>query len=277
MQIHGGGYGGGQGNQDVGNITSINHNSFVSVVIQYRLGAFGFLASDEVHGFGVVNAGLLDQHATLKWVQKYIHLFGGDPRQVTIAGESAGAGSVMLQAMAYGGDLGTSLFQNVIAASPYLPMQYPYYGWEPAQSYYAFAQAVGCLEGRAYGNTSVTVLDCLRAAPSDNLQNASATVGASGTWGTWAFLPVTDFNFIRQRPSQQLTSGKVNGLRVMSGNNAMEGAAFVIPPGEPGSITTEEDSKAWVRLEYPMLNANDLHQIFYNYYRVENVSTVRLR
>jgi carboxylesterase type B len=89
-------------------------------VIQYRLGAFGFLASDEVYHFGNVNAGLLDQQSALQWVQDYIHLFNGDPRQVTIAGESAGGGSVVLQAMAYGGTLGTSLFDNVIAASPYL-------------------------------------------------------------------------------------------------------------------------------------------------------------
>lgn len=122
--IHGGGYGSGEGNVYLRNISSINNYSFVSVLIQYRLGAFGFLSSDEVYNFGNVNAGLLDQHFALQWVQKYIHLFGGDPRRVTIAGESAGAGSVMLQSMAYGGKLGTSLFENIIAASPYLCVLY---------------------------------------------------------------------------------------------------------------------------------------------------------
>ena len=97
--IHGGGYGAGQGNQEVSTLMGNNSNGFVSVVIQYRLGAFGFLSGDEVHTFGTANAGLLDQHYALEWVQKYIHLFGGDPRKVTIAGESAGGGSVMLQSM----------------------------------------------------------------------------------------------------------------------------------------------------------------------------------
>jgi hypothetical protein len=62
---------------------------------------------------GVLNAGILDQHFALQWVQKYITCFGGDPSHVTISGESAGAGSVMLHDIAYGGTLGTSLFVNV--------------------------------------------------------------------------------------------------------------------------------------------------------------------
>lgn len=61
-----------------------------------QLGAFGFLSSDEVYRNGVTNAGLLDQQLALQWVQQYIHLFGGDKTRVTIFGESAGGGSVML-------------------------------------------------------------------------------------------------------------------------------------------------------------------------------------
>ena len=63
--------------------------------------------------YGAVNAGLLDQNFALQWVQSYIGLFGGNASQVTISGESAGGGSVMLQVMAFGGYLGDSLFSNV--------------------------------------------------------------------------------------------------------------------------------------------------------------------
>jgi carboxylesterase type B len=59
--IHGGGYGAGQGNEDLTPIINTNNNNFIGVAIQYRLGAFGFMSSDEIHRFGVVNAGLLDQ------------------------------------------------------------------------------------------------------------------------------------------------------------------------------------------------------------------------
>lgn len=61
-----------------------------------QLGAFGFLSSDEVYRKGATNAGLLDQQLALQWVQQYIYLFGGDKTRVTIFGESAGGGSVML-------------------------------------------------------------------------------------------------------------------------------------------------------------------------------------
>lgn len=123
VYIHGGGYGLGNGQQDMSDLINTNDNDFVAVVIQYRLGAFGFLSSDEVSRFGTPNAGLLDQHFALEWTQSYIELFGGNASQVTIGGESAGGGSVMLQDMAYGGTEGTSLFRNTFAASPYLPMQ----------------------------------------------------------------------------------------------------------------------------------------------------------
>ena len=83
------------------------------------MGAFGFLSSDEVHRYGTPNAGLMDQTYALRWVQEYIALFGGDPSAVTISGESAGGGSVMLQTMAFGGTLGNSLFSNV-RLSPYM-------------------------------------------------------------------------------------------------------------------------------------------------------------
>ena len=92
---------------------NINSDGFVSVIIQYRLGAFGFLSSKAVHQYGKVNAGLLDQNFALQWVQKHIQKFGGDPSRVTVAGESAGAGAVMLQAMAYGGEKKATLFDNV--------------------------------------------------------------------------------------------------------------------------------------------------------------------
>lgn len=235
--------------------------------IQYRLGAFGFMSSDEIYRKGAVNAGIRDQLIALQWAQQYIHLFGGDPDQITIGGESAGGGSVMLLDMAYGGSLGTQLFRNTIAASPYLPMQYEYKDWIPSQSYYAFAAAVGCDSMKPYGaNGSQPTFECLQNVSSDRLINASALVSQSGTYGTWAFLPVTDNIIVQDTPSRQLQRRKVNGVNALVGNNANEGPGFT-----PQNINTEDDLLAWLRLTFPLFSNNDIAKILY-YYPSTNAS-----
>ncbi|KAJ9603643.1 hypothetical protein H2200_011829 [Cladophialophora chaetospira] len=265
--IHGGGYGGGNGRQDLSTIINANNNGFIGVAIQYRLAALGFLSSDEVFRNGVVNAGILDQHFALQWVQSYISLFGGNASQVTISGESAGGGSVMLQDMAFGGSLGTSLFVNTIAASPYLPMQYGYKDWVPSQAYYAFATAAGCPPGLPYGSQSQTIFQCLVGKDTATLINASATISQSGNYGTWAFLPVTDGVFIQDLPSQQLLRRKVNGLNALIGNNANEGPSFT-----PQNITSEDNLVSWLHVTFPMFTNDDIAKVLL-YYPSSNSST----
>ncbi|KAI1866288.1 uncharacterized protein JN550_007676 [Neoarthrinium moseri] len=238
--IHGGGYGFFNGQQDMSSIINTNNNSFIGVGIQYRLGAFGFLSSDEVSRNGVVNAGLLDQKFALEWIQEHIYKFGGDASKVTIAGLSAGAGSVMLHNIAYGGSLGTSLFTNSITASPYLPTQYNYNDFLPTQAYYAFAAAAGC--------------------PRNSLTKASHDISTSGTFGSWAFLPVTDGEFIRETPSQALLKRKINGLRHLTSNTAEEGPAYT-----PQTITTEYELIAWLLHTFPLLTNEDVQNILYYY------------
>lgn len=108
---------------------------------------------------------------------------------------------------------------QVIAASPYLPMQYGYADFVPSQSYYAFASAVGCFGPPALpqSNTSGSIFQCLVGKDTETLQNASATISGSSRHGTWAFLPVTDHVFIQQLPSQQLLKKQVNGNRILVG------------------------------------------------------------
>lgn len=97
--IHGGGYTMGAGSQPMYDGEELAKKGVVLVSMNYRLGAFGFLAhpalskesKDGVSG----NYGLLDQIAALRWVQKNIAAFGGNPGRVTIFGESAGGGSVL--------------------------------------------------------------------------------------------------------------------------------------------------------------------------------------
>ncbi len=96
--IHGGGFFAGFGGEERHNGAILTKKGAVVVTINYRLGAFGFLAHPALamespnHAAG--NYGILDQIAALKWVQRNIAQFGGDPSRVTIFGESAGAMSV---------------------------------------------------------------------------------------------------------------------------------------------------------------------------------------
>ncbi|XP_023311238.1 cholinesterase 2-like [Anoplophora glabripennis] len=93
--IHGGGFVGGSGAiQEYKPGFFIDHN-IVVVTLNYRVGVLGFLTTED----GVIpgNLGLKDQHLALQWVRNNIDLFGGDPEKITIAGESAGAGSVGYQ------------------------------------------------------------------------------------------------------------------------------------------------------------------------------------
>lgn len=96
--IHGGGFGGGAGHVPAYDGASLAGRGAVVVTINYRVGVFGFLAhpalSAQSPSRASGNYGLLDQIAALRWVQSNVARFGGNPRNVTIAGESAGAASV---------------------------------------------------------------------------------------------------------------------------------------------------------------------------------------
>jgi len=116
--IHGGGFTGGGATVPVYDGAALASRGIVVVTINYRLGVYGFLSHPALrkenpeHASG--NYGLLDQIAALRWVRENIRAFGGDPRQVTVAGQSAGAASVhalIASPLAHG------LFQRAIAES----------------------------------------------------------------------------------------------------------------------------------------------------------------
>jgi para-nitrobenzyl esterase len=113
--IHGGGNRAGGA---IGTIQSDLSRKVVLVSIQYRLGAFGFLShpalTAESPRRASGNYGLLDQQAALRWVRANIRAFGGDPRNVTVFGESAGAQDISLQMLS---PLARGLFDKAIEES----------------------------------------------------------------------------------------------------------------------------------------------------------------
>jgi carboxylesterase type B len=100
-------------------------NDILFIYSNYRLNAFGFLPGKEVaeDPQSDINAGLLDQAAVLRWVQRYIREFGGDPDQVTIWGQSAGGASTIAHAMAVKGKTSChqrpAPFRQALVLSPF--------------------------------------------------------------------------------------------------------------------------------------------------------------
>lgn len=93
-------------------------DGIIFIQINYRLGALGWLSGPTLEASGgVSNAGLYDQRLAIEWAAKYAHLFGGDGKNITIIGESAGGGSIVHQITAFGGQQGIS-FQGAIPQSP---------------------------------------------------------------------------------------------------------------------------------------------------------------
>ena len=101
VYFYGGGFMAGDGSESRYDGESMAQKGIIAITISYRLGIFGFFAHPDLtqesphHASG--NYGLLDQNAALKWVHENIEAFGGDPKVVTIAGESAGSISVCIQ------------------------------------------------------------------------------------------------------------------------------------------------------------------------------------
>ncbi|GAB2699433.1 carboxylesterase family protein [Mucilaginibacter koreensis] len=114
VYFYGGGLVAGDGSEPRYDGESLARKGMVTVTVNYRLGVFGFMAHPELtkesahHSSS--NYGYLDQNAALRWVQQNIAAFGGDPKKVTIAGESAGSISVSVQ-------MASPLSKNLIAGA----------------------------------------------------------------------------------------------------------------------------------------------------------------
>jgi para-nitrobenzyl esterase len=200
-------------------------DSIVVVTINYRLGALGFLAHPALAsrpGGPAGNYGLMDQQAALRWVQRNIAQFGGDPDNVTIAGQSAGGLSVLAQMVSPGA---RGLFQRAIVQSGTFALNQQPLGTAEAAGE-MFATAVGCPDQTAA---------CLRNAPVSDLVSKFG-VEIPG---------VVDGSVLTQPIGTALASGQFAQVPVINGITHDEELLFVagldltvsqgtdIPPAAP--------------------------------------------
>lgn len=254
--IHGGGFFFGSSPQFPMYDWVAQDQNVVAVSMNYRLSLFGFLDGVAVRADGTPNAGLLDQRAALLWIQRHISAFGGDPDDVTIAGESAGGASVVLQATAWGGKQPVP-FKRAIAQSIGL---YPL----PLDSeiegvFNNVTSAAGCPASGA------EAMACLRAAPLSTLiksiNNVRTNFLAPTIDGPNGFLP--------DLPSRLIAQGKFRrGIDLIAGHMTNDGRNFA---GNPKNVNTDADIITAILNRYRHMTKPTLEKVL-QLYPAANVS-----
>ncbi|KAM3557818.1 hypothetical protein MY1884_004327 [Beauveria asiatica] len=238
--IQGGGYAhNSNGNYNGSQIVQQSGGNVVFVNFNYRVGVFGFLASEEVRKDGALNAGLLDQRLLLQWVQKYIGQFGGDPNHVVIHGDSAGGGSVSHHLTAYGGNDKENLFVGGIPESPFWPTQR-----KVDQMEFQYT--------RLLRDTKCGSLDCLRKLDVGVLGNASLPspfpeAHTEDPVPLWYWLPVIDGDLVQDNMYKQFLTGRFKRVPLLVGDDSDEGTMFAV------NASTETEVSSFLRANYPRL------------------------
>ncbi|KAL8906199.1 MAG: hypothetical protein Q9207_002167 [Kuettlingeria erythrocarpa] len=209
--------------------------------MNYRVGPHGFLASEEVRKSGSTNNGLKDQRQALHWIKEHISKFGGNPDHVVLGGSSAGAASVTLQLVAYGGK-DESLFHATAAESQSFGALRTV-----EESQYQYDQLVA----RTNCAQSSDTLACLRELSSSALQaqNVGSPFPNTTRAPLFAYNPTLDYDFIPDYTLALFASGRFLKLPAIYGSTTNEGTTFA-----PRSISTPVGSTDWLHAQFPRLN-----------------------
>ncbi|XP_033625264.1 cholinesterase 1-like [Asterias rubens] len=212
--LHGGAYVFGSGSMpEYTGYPLVSVGDVILVTVNYRLGPFGFMTTGD--SVLPANAGMLDQVMALEWVRDNIENFGGDPGQVTLFGESAGASSVGLHMLS---KMSSGLFQRAIMQSGVSTTTFAYRRDinEIIRETHDIATAVGC------GNqTSLEMVLCMRNVSARELLLRAFEV-------TISFQPVVDGSFLHDYPETLLQKGDFQKVPILLGNLVDEGATYVL-------------------------------------------------
>jgi para-nitrobenzyl esterase len=216
--IHGGGFAVGSGAEPRYDGANLAARGIVVVTVNHRLNALGFLAHPELtaesplHASG--NYGMLDLIAALKWAARNIDAFGGNPGEVTIAGESAGSiavSALMASPLAHG------LFKRAIGESGAM---FPSPGRTAAGL--AEAERAGLEFARKAGAKTLAEL---------RSKSAEDILAANPGMGFW---PIVDGSFLSRSPAAIFADGAQNDVALLAGWNKDEGFNFTLLSGADG-------------------------------------------
>nr|WP_296774631.1 carboxylesterase family protein [Rhodococcus sp. (in: high G+C Gram-positive bacteria)] len=222
--IHGGAFVNGSNAVPIYDGAAFARDGIVAVTVNYRLGADGFARIDGAPA----NRGLLDQVAALEWVRDNIASFGGDPTQVTVAGESAGAmsvGTLLSMPRAEG------LFQRAILQS--------------GAGHHVISEPTAAKVSAALAEMLGVAADVggLGSVPVDAFVDAQRDLGdritaeaPTGAWGELAvnmmpFEPYIDGDVVPDLPYNRIAAGAGADVEVLIGTTSEEFAFFLVPAG----------------------------------------------
>ncbi|MEO8592139.1 MAG: carboxylesterase family protein [Candidatus Solibacter sp.] len=244
VYIFGGGFQNGDGSEPRYDGEAMARKGMVAVSINYRTNIFGFFAHPELtqesphHASG--NYGLLDQYAALKWVQENIAAFGGDPKRVTIGGESAGSMSVSLL-------LTSPLTKNMIAGAI---CESGSYVSNATLTPFADSEKSGAKLAEAVGAPNLAALRALSATQfQEAVQKSGIRIGLGVN---------VDGYFMTKQQSEVLEAAEQAKVPLMAGSNSEEsGVRSVLGQAEP----TPENFAAAIKRLYPN-NADELLKVY---------------
>ncbi|KAF7348611.1 Carboxylic ester hydrolase [Mycena venus] len=188
-----------------------SNQSVVVVSFNYRTNVFGFPESPDLPLAGN-NLGFLDQELAFQWVQTNIANFGGDPKKVTIMGQSAGAASVAAAYVRHA--TGTAPFQGAIMLSGTVESTFPTPSFT---NFNTMASAVGCNQ-----SPGAARLACLRAVPASTIRTFTNS-NSSGTWGG-----LVDNVTLFSDPLLRIQNGQTSKVPFMIGHTENDGSLFAL-------------------------------------------------
>lgn len=240
------------------NPRNITDSDIIWISINHRMGAMGFSSGPLYQSEGgIPNLGLLDQRFALEWIQKYVHLFGGDKDRVTLFGESSGGGSIMHQMTAYGGSKGPVPFRRAVPQSP---------GWIPITSTTQQDDTYRLLLNLT---NSSSIADLKKVSEADFMRANSLMVGYNTTYSSFMYSPVIDGDFTPEIPTQLLAQGRFDkNVQVFYSLVAHEGDFFT-----PPYINTSDTLQASLVNLFPYMSSKS-HGTSFSSFKLKSIAKV---
>lgn len=244
VYLEGGGFVENDGSYNGAPLIKASGMQMIVINLNYRVGPYGFLASNEVREGGSLNNGLKDQRQALFWIKEHIIKFGGNPNHIVLGGSSAGAASVTLQLLAYGAKDSPPFHATAAESQSFGALR------TVEESQYQYDELVS----RTKCDEKSDTLSCLRRLSIHDLQPQNIGTPFPDTTRSplFAYNPTLDYDFLPSQPFILFSTGQFHRLPAIYGDATNEGTIFA-----PRDLSTPEESTNWIQAQFPLLNTTE--------------------